>query len=128
MNLPQSHLRIAPGEESIEHIDNAIERAMNELTPDQTYHTTPEKEEPKRSLIKRSRVSFENNLQALQANIDEINGRIADAVRMRDEKIAKVNDIYKRWLHDIERELYQISTVKAAIELALAGLAHDPEQ
>jgi hypothetical protein len=128
-------LRIAPGEEQIEQIDNAIERAMNELdpalrVPQQEVEQIEEeaRQNTALDLIKRSRSSFENNAASLQANIDQINVRIAEATAQRDDQIARIHDRHREYLHQAERQLYQITTVKAAIELALAGLSHDPEQ
>jgi uncharacterized coiled-coil DUF342 family protein len=131
-------IRIAPGEEDIEHIEDAIDRAMQELTPEQRDRAMFTKEETAKTeaeakantldLIKRSRASFENNAQNLQQRIDHIKKQILDAALKRDEIIARAHEHHKEYLHQAERELYQITTVKAAIELALAGLAHDPEQ
>jgi uncharacterized coiled-coil DUF342 family protein len=123
--MTQSHLRLAPGEESAEH---AIERALNELTPDQTYHSEPEpKPSTNRDLVKRSKDSLATNVQHLQNRIDSVNTSIREAGRKRDEVITKAHEVHRAFLLDAEAELRQIAAVKAAIDSAVMTLARDPE-
>jgi len=124
--MTQPHLRLAPGEESPE---QAIERALNELTPDQTYHSEPEPKptSSNRDLVKRSKDSLATNVQHLQSRIDSVNTSIREAGRKRDEVISKAYEVHRAFLLDAEAELRQIAAVKAAIDSAVMTLARDPE-
>ena len=121
-------LKLAPADEDlVKAVDDAmkdLQGASKEL--DALYKDEPAANHatPHRDLIKRSRTSFEKHLDQLQVRIDSVNQDIARAAQARDELIARAEAQHREFMHQIEKDLYQIKTLKAAVELALASLAH----
>jgi hypothetical protein len=85
-------------------------------------------QEPHGDLIKKSRASFSQHLDQLEVRISHVNGEIAESIKTRDEAVARAEGHHKERLHQFERDLYQIKTLKAAVELAVAVLGYDDHE
>jgi hypothetical protein len=109
-------LRIMPGDE--EDMEAAVDNALNAL--DQT--PAPEQEQPTtvRTLVKRSRESFAKNFEQLQTQIHAVDQSIQRSLQNRDAVIAEAEARHRAFEREAEKDLFQIKTVKAAIELAMA--------
>jgi predicted RNase H-like HicB family nuclease len=81
---------------------------------------------PERSLVERSRESFAANAQSLRARLADIDIKVRDATRRKDEAIASINEAHRVWLATVEHEARQIATVLAAVSQASSTLARDP--
>lgn len=75
-----------------------------------------------KDLIPRSKSSFTGHIKQLDEKIAAVNREIVTARTMRDQAIERVDEEWKKRLHECERDLYQIKTLRAAIELAVAAL------
>lgn len=105
-------------------LEQAVEAAME--TIDDVTPEPPREEAPAshRDLISRSKMAFTNQIEQLQKRIDAVNGGIIDSAKKRDEEITKLEAQHRAFMADAELDLYQIKTLKAAVELANASLEH----
>lgn len=100
-------------------IDDALETIEQVKTDDY-------REEPAaRSLIKRSKASFAKNLEQLEAQVQSAQAAIIQSVQARDDAIAMAAARHNAFVAEVELDLYQVKTVKAALELAIAVLPHE---
>ena len=107
--------------------EQAVEQALEELQVSEEGARALEKEQPiengsHRDLIKRSRQSFANHLDQLHVRTVDVQQRIAEAGAVRDEQIRQANAAHAAFMAEAEKDLYQISTLRSAVELAHAAL------
>ena len=104
-----------------------LEKEMQGVTDDDlTVQRDISRDSPTtRDLIPRSRASFENHLKQLEGRIAGINDTIFNAAQNRDEAIARAEGHYKEFVHQAEKDLYQIKILKGAVELAIVALGNE---
>ena len=76
-------------------------------------------------LIGKSRALFTKQLESLQTRIDAVDDRIARSIKARDEAVVMAENLHRERMKDAERDLYQIKTLRAAVELAVAALGYE---
>jgi len=111
-------LQVMPADEDME---AAVDSAINAL--DQTPAPEPEPDPQQstvRTLVKRSRESFAKNFEQLQTQIHAVDQSIQRSLQNRDAVIAEAEARHRAFEREAEKDLFQIKTVKAAIELAMA--------
>jgi hypothetical protein len=111
--------------------ESAVETAMEslklepEVLKDLTSPGIGRAQEPHANLIDKSRVLFEKQIKSLQARIDATNTEITLSIKARDEAIAMAENLHQERMKGHVRDLYQIKTLKAAVELAEAALGYE---
>ena len=75
-----------------------------------------------RSLIPRSRNSFKNHLAQLQERVDDVNRKIIESIKARDDAIHEAEKHHASRMRELERDIYEIKTLRGAVELALIAL------
>lgn len=136
MNKPT--LQLMPGDE--EKLEADLEKQLQGLKveePGQPMSYPEEKkdspdlsvanESPHRDLIQRSHASFTNHIAQLDARIADVNQAIERAIEAKNAEIAKLEEKHRKFLHAAEKDLYQIKTLKGAVELAMVALGMDEE-
>ena len=108
----------------------AVEVALDglKLEPEVNYEKAKpinSSNEPHANLIDKSRVSFTKQLEALQTRIDVVNSQIGASIKARDEAVTMAENLHKDRMREHERDLYQIKTLRAAVELAVAALGYE---
>jgi hypothetical protein len=78
-----------------------------------------------RDLIEKTRVLFAKQLESLQTRIDVVNSQIGASIKARDEAVTIAENQHKDRMREHERDLYQIKTLRAAVELAVAALGYE---
>ena len=113
--------------------EGAVEAAMESLKLDPIDDarkdvTSPgigRAQEPHADLIGKSRALFTKQLELLQTRIDAVNDEIARSIKARDEAVVMAENLHRERMKDAERDLYQIKTLRAAVELAVAALGYE---
>jgi hypothetical protein len=77
------------------------------------------------TLINKSRAAFERQLESLQVRIDAVNDEIAQSIKARDEAILMAENLHRERMQEHQRDMYQIKTLRAAVELAVAALGYE---
>ena len=119
-------LKIMPGDEDadVEALDDALDNAMNALQPEAP---APESSEQStvRTLIKRSKGSFLKNIEQLEQQVRAVNRAIQQSQREKHDMIVAAEARHRAYEQEAEKDLYQIKTLKAAVELAVAALGYE---
>ena len=77
------------------------------------------------NLIEKSRVLFEKQIDSLRVRIDAVNDQIAQSIVTRDQEIEMAEKAHRVRMQEHQRDLYQIKTLRAAVELAVAALGYE---
>lgn len=89
------------------------------------YEKPPTNFSSNRDLIEKTRVLFAKQLESLQVRIDAVNEEIARSIKARDEAVTMAENQHRDRMREHERDLYQIKTLRAAVELAVAALGYE---
>ena len=122
-------LKIAGSDEAFE---KEVAQAMSDLKIDSPKPTDiptdknnlkdNNQNEPHRTLVGKSRESFSKNLAQLRSRLQAVNDEIDQSLKTRHEAILAADRRHNEFMRDIEKDLYQIKTLMAAVELAIAAL------
>ena len=110
---------VKPEEDVEEAVANALEGLKVE-EPGQPM-AYPE-DNTHRSLIPRSRDSFKNHMAQLQDRVDSVNVKVLESIKARDDAVHEAEKHHAARMRELERDLYEIKTLRSAIELALIAL------
>ena len=111
-----------------EDVEKAVEQALQGLKveePGQPMVYTEPEDVSHATLVKRSRASFIKQLDLLQGRIEDVNRKIGDSIKARDDAIHEAEKHHTSRLKEYERDLYQIKSLRGAVELAIAVLGYD---
>lgn len=116
--------RIMPGDNVDKELhelgmDEALDNAMNALQPEAPAPESPE-QATVRTLIKRSKGSFLKNIEQLEQQVRAVNRAIQQSQREKHDMIIAAEARHRAYEQEAEKDLYQIKTVMAAIELAMS--------
>jgi hypothetical protein len=100
-------------------MDEALDNAMNALQPEAPAPESPE-QATVRTLIKRSKGSFLKNIEQLEQQVRAVNRAIQQSQREKHDMIIAAEARHRAYEQEAEKDLYQIKTVMAAIELAMS--------
>jgi phosphate uptake regulator len=105
-----------------EDVEAAVANALEGLKVEQPGQPMAYQDDRQRDLIPRSRDSFKNHLAQLQDRVDSVNVKILESIRARDDAIHEAEKHHASRMRELERDIYEIKTLRGAVELALIAL------
>lgn len=112
-------------EQAIEDAANVISAAVMAKETIRDKEDSPDLSGANRDLLQRSSKSFANHLVQLDARIADVHRGIEKAIEAKNAEIRQIEERHRAFMIDAEKDLYQIKTLKAAVELAVIALGGD---
>lgn len=73
-------------------------------------------------LLGKGRVSFEKQLESLQSRLEALHNDIARSTKTRNQAIEVAESQHNERMKALQRDVYEVQTLRAAIELSIAVL------